>query len=208
MAQASDSAKHPEIDFRQTIHVEGIGVVPLWTVGTMDAEPYSVFHIDGNIEDQAQVVFAINKEDQSVYLLRGYIYGHPDSEYDEKIGTDFDFYRSAKSVATSHIPTLLNTGVALISTLQNHEAVKQCPFTPSFYQLDEADEFLREAVLDTLSKDGGVSLLKDSQNATIQITANYPAPDPTLLNIYAPTSPEPEQPKPKTRIEMDYGIPF
>lgn len=208
MAQASDSAKHLEIDFRQIIDVEGIGVVPLWTVGTMDAEPYSVFYIDGNIEDQAQVVFAINKEDQSVYLLRGYIYGHPDSEYDEKIGTNFDFYRSAKSVATNHIPTLLNTGVALVSPPKNHEAVKQCPYAPSFYQLDEANEFLREAVLDTLSKDGGVSLLKDSQSATIQITANYPAPDPTLLNIYAPTSPEPEPPKPKTRIEMDYGIPF
>lgn len=208
MAQASDSAKHLEIDFRQIIDVEGIGVVPLWTVGTMDAEPYSVFYIDGNIEDQAQMVFAINKEDQSVYLLRGYIYGHPDSEYDEKIGTNFDFYRSAKSVATNHIPTLLNTGVALVSPPKNHEAVKQCPYAPSFYQLDEADEFLREAVLDTLSKDGGVSLLKDSQSATIQITANYPAPDPTLLNIYAPTSPEPEPPKPKTRIEMDYGIPF
>lgn len=208
MVQQHVMAKHPEINFNQVIDIEGIGVVPLWTVGTMDAEPYSVFYIDGHIEDQAQVVFAINKEDQSVYLLRGYIYGHPDSEYDEKIGTNFDFYRSAKSVATNHIPTLLNTGVALVSTPQNHEAVKQCPYAPSFYQLDEADEFLREAVLDTLSKDGGVSLLKDSQSALIQITANYPAPDPTLLNIYAPTSPEPEPPKPKTRIEMDYGIPF
>ncbi|HHP5492980.1 TPA: hypothetical protein ACSCYS_003377 [Aeromonas veronii] len=208
MVQQHVMATHPEINFNQVINVEGRGEVPLWAVGTIDAEPYSVFYIDGHREDQAQVIFAINKEDQSIHLMSHYIYGHPDSEYDEDAETHVDFYRSAKSVAVDCISSLLNSGVALVSSPQNAEAIKQCQHIPVFYQLDEADEFLREAVLDTLSKDGGVSLLKDSEGENYKIKANYPAPDPTLLSFYTPESPKPEPAQPKSKVETDFGIPF
>lgn len=208
MNHPDNESKHIVINFNEKIETQD-GTQPLWALGTIDIGTNPVFHIDGYFEDHIQQIFAINKDDQSVYVYKNLIGGHKCTELDEESGMVDEGFKGGRRVALERMQFLINSGKSLIHCPENASELRQNYCIPVFLPLEEVEEEVREMLMDTLMKDGGISLLKSGTYATCAVTVDYKDPDPTLLAAYseAPPAPAPELKKP-SRVFDDNSIPF
>jgi len=208
MNSQNESSSTTVIDFNEKIETPA-GVLPLWTIGAHHGEPNTTFFIDTNIQDNTNVIFAINKADQSVYVFPEALCGGIVNTIDHKTGEDFDYFETSDARVETAIRSIIDTGKFETSSDSIFgKDGKRC-----FVLATTGDVGMY--TMEILQEDGGINMLTNSQKKGLTVFADYPPPAPKLAleqdnglkdaNQIKGAQPEKKQ---NQHQSYDSGVPF